>query len=130
MARRLTTDWSAVLASAPLDKKAAVVAGGKGAHWEPKLKPHDHEYARSVDGPLPTKPVAPGEEDLTGRKVGRFTVIGKAAGAQGWVVRCACGAYERRRSKTLTQSDPLGAATMCVVCDKLEYVAGRRRVRQ
>jgi hypothetical protein len=78
--------------------------------------------------PLPMAPfVGPRKDDLTGRKCGRFTVIGcalyRAPGRNNtvrWVVKCHCGRYQLLTSKSVKKNHP---STMCVECQKNVYVA-------
>ena len=116
-----------VAALAPLDAKTARVLGG-GEHWVPKIVCRPN-YVREEEGTLPTRPVPPDLEDLTGRRIGRFVVKGLGLKRPGdgkavWVVRCDCGAYEHRTSRTLKKGDT--GRTMCSHCDYLaELKAGR-----
>lgn len=94
-----------IAASVPVDKAAAAVANGKGVHWEAKINPQ----IAHQDTPLPVKqfPGSP-EFDLTGREIGRLKVIGYAKEQSSrhiWVVRCACGRYEHRRSSAISSLD-------------------------
>lgn len=78
------------------------------------------------DIPLPiTTRCIPSEEDFTGRVIGRLTVIGRSDEPVDerwphtrWVVRCACGWYERRRSRVLRTIPP--EDQMCSSCKLLE----------
>jgi hypothetical protein len=117
---RLTTDWSAIITSSPLNKDAAIARDGHGESFEPagmKLKP---DFKRH-DAPFKMKPYTGCGQDFTGQKIGRLTVIGcadmpsKDHGAR-WVVRCICGYYEIRRSGTLSKPD-YAARAKCSVCD-------------
>lgn len=75
--------------------------------------------------PLPTGPLTAGVKDLTGRAVGRLTVVGLApsngSGAR-WVVQCDCGRYGINRPKFL-QSEVARRRAMCRACDALENPA-------
>jgi len=61
------------------------------------------------------------KHDLTGRKCGRFTVIGCAlykrpnrrVNATRWVVRCSCGRYQMMTSKAVKNDAPY---QMCIEC--------------
>ena len=61
--------------------------------------------------------------DLTGVKVGRFTVIGLSMLLGRWVVRCQCGNYEHRRSKAIT--NPKAPGDRCSECWNLAYLKRR-----
>ena len=121
-----------IITSRPVNRQAAMVTG-RGVHWEPAKIKISPGQVRS-DAPLPTRPWpkrALGQDNLTGRIVGRFTVVGLAADKVGgvggacWVVRCTCGAYEHRRTKAL-RSPKNPARMMCTHCDYMaEMVAVR-----
>lgn len=70
------------------------------------------------DAPPATKPVPWGAPNLIGRTFGRFKVVGyldslKDGGAA-WLVRCACGRYEHRRSRAVL--NPKNKADCCQPC--------------
>ncbi|CAD7023223.1 hypothetical protein REJC140_00134 [Pseudorhizobium endolithicum] len=101
-------DFDAVAPLMPFDKTASQVAGkGEHFHWEP---PENSNY--SAD-PIPFRRpsreelIKPSFVDLTGKKIGRFTVMGVASeipsngNGQRWVVRCQCSAYETRKAKVI-----------------------------
>lgn len=59
------------------------------------------------------------DEDLTGRRQGRFVVMGMARDRKArWVVRCDCGCFEIRTAKALR--NPNNADDKCVKCRKLD----------
>lgn len=59
--------------------------------------------------------------DLTGRTVGRFTVLGIARDFPGqWVVRCICGVYSTRRAKSI--KNPENTQDRCEHCRHLAYL--------
>lgn len=116
----------------PVDKMAALVTSQSPvvmpegptitcAHWEI---------------PPETKPVAPDQEDLTGRRFGQFTVIGYLGKQMHeehvpskwkngkWLVRCSCGAFENRYRRSIL--NPKNDQDMCVVCRKTEYMRNNR----
>ena len=109
----------------PVNKTAALVTS-KGTHYEMKVKSQVPEYI----GPpamLPRNklPIAPSLTDLTGRKKGRFTVVGMAAEGKGkWVVRCVCGTYTIRSSQSVKSVDknPLAHFDACRECMNLAYL--------
>ena len=83
----------------PVDRTAARVAG-KGEHYESKKKITQRHW----DVPPPMRQVSPKDliDNLIGIKFGRLTVLGLYTEASGlWVVRCACGDYETRRTKSI-----------------------------
>lgn len=68
--------------------------------------------------PMKTVKFAAPDHDLTGRKFGRFTVVGFSRDyAKKWVVRCACGDFETRSSKAV--KNPANAEDCCTICRKL-----------
>lgn len=138
--------FDAVLASTPLNGNAGSVTS-RGTSWTPKQEcPPDQmhwtapppmiaftEAKRLYDSAYNTLP------NLTGEKFGRFTVIGvlddyKPKRGLRWVVRCACGDYEARKSKTIRkfQANPRPegegrGGDRCHNCDTLLEI--RRRYR-
>ncbi len=81
--------------------------------------------------PLPTRAYPScerPEDNLTGQKFGRFTVIGRAATSASWVVRCACGRYCYRKAKVLKTVE-LQAASQ-VMCPRCSNVAGGSRANR
>jgi hypothetical protein len=57
------------------------------------------------------------EDNLTGLKIGRFTVVGLSSNSPSWVVRCACGRYCYRRAKALKVKELEAAiSVMCPRC--------------
>lgn len=131
--------WDAVLASSPLNATAATVTS-KGYDYSPPVT-----FSETVwDAPPPMTPVGrmhlanASFVDLTGRRVGRLTVLGiardnhRASGSGGglWVCRCSCGRYVGRRAKSLKAAS---AEAMCNECDytrKLREAASGDRARQ
>lgn len=67
-----------------------------------------------------------GQDNLTGRIIGRMTIVGlsanKSSNSRGacWVARCACGAFEHRRTQTIRKTDP--KQMMCSHCNYLEQL--------
>ncbi len=124
-------NYDKLLAAMPINSTAARVTG-RGVHWAPDV--HFSPGEVHSDTPLPTRPwpaSSLGQDNLTGRIVGRLTVVGLAAEhgdtANGtrWVVRCACGAYEHRRTKYIRNCGAPQEA-MCKICRKTAWImAGR-----
>lgn len=96
-----------ILSSVPLNSTAGRVMS-RGEHWEPEGKiPPGLKHWKS---PPPMKPfdgsiAHTAAIDLTGKKFGRFTVLGLCCegakdGAR-WVLRCVCGDFEARSAKTI-----------------------------
>ena len=121
--------WDKLVGRAPVNKGAEMIFSG-GESYEPKLP----DTLIHSDVPLPIKPIDksilnnPQFVNMTGRKYGRFTVMGLSTlnspgqNAGRWVVRCICGRYELRRTKTIKKAAP---DDMCGECRKVEQL--RRR---
>lgn len=116
-----TVNYATLATSAPINADAAKIRDGGGEHYVSRKKfSGDHWTA-----PQPLRPVPWNCPDLTGKKLGRLTVVGlldgsrHAKGAR-WLVRCTCGDYESRRSKALT--NPKNAGDRCDVCRHKVYL--------
>lgn len=71
--------------------------------------------------PLPTRLIPPGVTDLRQREFGWFTVLGLAADGGGWVVRCRCGMYTKRRQRAIL--NPTNAQVdRCERCRQTAYL--------
>lgn len=98
-------DMDSVAPLLPANRTAAQVAG-KGEHFA-HAAPEWHVHSSNpLPVRLPTKLETqdPNFVDLRGAKLGRLTVVGIFEGAKthngrSWVVRCACGSYEIRKTK-------------------------------
>lgn len=121
-----TMNFDAIATAAPLNREASTVRDGSGDQWDfSPVEQIDHWKAP----PLPTHPRPDALPDLTGKKLGRLTVVrfhgyreGKNAPAV-WLVRCPCGDYETRRHKTVVRAaDP---DDCCVICKKAEALRKR-----
>lgn len=111
----------------PVNRQAAAVIGSGNQYKEPEYKAALHSA-----GPLPTRswPVTSrSEDDLTGKRYGRFTVIGLYTETQSWVVRCDCGIYTTRKSKAL-KSALGGPNMMCARCDRRERIKNNEGLRK
>lgn len=102
----------------PIDKMAAIVVSRN----KDDQRYFKRQHKISSTSKLPTK-MWHGliEYDLTGRKFGRFTVVGPLATMKKyldgcrWVVKCTCGRYEVRRTKTIKKG---GQLNMCSECGR------------
>ena len=108
---------------APVNKQAGMLFA-KGEHYEPTLGNYNFIYKDippMKEIPAHTLP-DPGFINLTGRKIGRLTVIGMSIKPSRWVCRCLCGNYIIRQSKTLRkpESELHGSGLMCDECSHLE----------
>lgn len=121
-----TSDFYAVAPLSPVNSTAGRVTS-KGEHWRPRVG-----RAVIAHAPLPVMPITnqmrmSGDfADLTGRRVGRLTVIGyggksgKNAGGARWVCRCDCGTYTYRYKKTI--ATPSGAFIGCAECERMNRI--------
>ncbi len=107
----------------PVDRVAArVVSRGESYEFRPSAG------AVNSDLPLPVRKPTVGEIatstflDLSGRKLGRLTVIGLSATTPArWVCRCICGIYALRTSKAIK------AAASDACCDQCHLLAVAKR---
>ena len=110
------------LTRAPVDRQTARAMSG-GEHWEADTS----AVKRRWDVCPALKSPAPGQPDHTGKRHGRFRVMGVLdapqrgrKGGAAWVVRCDCGAFETRRNKCLATPPPEDgdhlSAIMCSAC--------------
>ena len=75
------------------------------------------------DTPHPLKNLPSKTENLTGKRVGRFTVLGMSRDLKKrWVVRCDCGTYSMRRRKAIL--NPANNMDRCGEC--LEIIQIKR----
>lgn len=115
--------------SNPVDKIAAMVVS-KVNHSVVRFNPGHQVYSMT---PLPIRQF-PGfkQHDLTGRKSGRYTVIGCAIFVPKnhltstnnirWVVKCSCGRYGHLTTKGVKNNSP---NTMCSECSKTNHLRFR-----
>jgi len=99
-------DFDVIAPLMPFDKTAGrVAARGEHFEWQPASN------VLHTSAPIPTRRPNDVElknrqfVDLSGQKVGRFTVMGISevvtCNGQNWTVRCVCGSYETRKTKTV-----------------------------
>ena len=100
----------------PVNKAAGKVLGG-GINYTPNKKIAQRHWSSP-----PSMRQSPREvENLTGRTFGRFTVIGWFAECKGlWVVRCACGDYETRKTRSVR--NPQNNKDACENCRHLMFL--------
>lgn len=123
--------WAGGLAA---QNRVAANVVKRGTHFTPKLKDAPG-FVHAKERP-PTVPyLGPRHTDLTGIRFGHFTVIGvyqrqkeraggkrrnaKTKGAS-WLVRCACGAYETRKAKSI--KNPNNSHDRCRECRAVAYI--------
>jgi len=107
----------------PVDKKAATVISNSSEERASVFYGSSSNLPWSH--PIPTVPVIDGMEDLSGKRVGSLTVIGridpsimrsKRYGSY-WLVRCDCGNYHKRLSRAI--KNPKNKNDMCYECNRL-----------
>ena len=110
----------------PINRQAAIVTG-KGASFDPqkKIQTKDSDTPIPFRWPNPIEIINQYFIDLTGRKFGRFTVLGVYAEARTkiglrWVVRCVCGTYSVRAGKAIKNKN--NAHDRCEQCRYLAYM--------
>ena len=106
---------------AAINKNTAMAVSG-GHHFlsQKKIQTAD------TDVPIKTRKMRRSERlagriDLRGIKFGRFTVIGiSAMNNKNWVVRCQCGVYSERKSRSVL--NPKNQSDMCELCRENEHL--------
>lgn len=124
-----TTNFDAIAASAPLNRQASVVRDGSGDLYDPAL-PDGTEHWKAP--PLPEAVMPPDTVDLSGRKVGRCTVVRyhrphptqKSVGAQ-WLIRCVCGDYELMSGRAIKASK--ASNHVCRSCNAFVHALHQRQ---
>jgi hypothetical protein len=108
-------------ARVPVDRVAARVVMFKGETFTPdkKIVTNDSETPIAIRKTLYRSD--PNFEDLTGRRFGRFVVIGLARDLKGkWVVRCVCSRYSTRCKKAILNKE--NAQDRCEHCRHLAFL--------
>jgi hypothetical protein len=109
----------------PIDKKAALVTSDqKKMHYWANIKLNQQIFEFR---PPTRKFCGPKKHDLTGKRQGRLYIEGifigqpkkqnRTKGGSIWVVRCDCGKYEFRRTRSL--KNPNNAKDCCQYCRKI-----------
>jgi len=114
----------------PINRLAASVIG-PGIRYEETFVPKNEIVSME---PLPIRPYpqfSNPDDNIAGRKFGRFTAIGLSTTTNSWVVKCACGRYCYRKAKVLKKTELEGKMTvMCPHCanvDSRKNGEGKRR---
>lgn len=117
-------------ARVPVDRVAARVTG-PGERYTPDKK----VLTRDSDLPIATREATTAERgtatfaDLTGRRFGRFIVIGLARDfRRQWVVRCSCGRYSTRTARAV--KNPENKEDKCEFCRHLAFLKREDRYRR
>jgi hypothetical protein len=122
--------WDAILASSPLNATAGAVTG-KGVHFEPTEMTEETTW----DAPPPLIAIPkerrelPTFVDLTGKRIGRLTVLGMVETGR-WACRCVCGRYIARKGRGILKQ---GDEAMCNACNyttHLRFNASGNRARE
>jgi hypothetical protein len=122
-----------ILHQIPRDIVAKRVVFDEGDHYDPKVKSNTYLYSTE---PLPIKKLTdlpshvrfdPNFKDYTGFKFGYFTVVGLFAldKFDKWVLRCACGCYEIRRTSVLKKNPQAVDQNRCQSCIDLERLRNK-----
>ena len=107
----------------PVNRTAARVIS-TGVHYTPSTK----GCRNDSENPIHTRPASMRDRaqkeftDLTGRRIGRLTVIGiaKTTAKLQWVVRCDCGTYSIRNAKAIKNKQ--NTQDRCDHCRHLAYL--------
>lgn len=119
-----------ILTRKAVNRTAAIVTG-KGTHYVPnkKIQTHDNPLPIAIRKLQPPECDQPNFIDLTGQRVGRFTVLGLALDhKRQWVVRCDCGTYSLRRAKAIKNPD--NTQDRCEHCRHLAFLQRNERWRR
>lgn len=117
----------------PRDIVAKRVVYDEGDHYTPTVKSNAHCYSTTPlkvrkNETIPSKVKSdPNFKDFTGYKVGNFTVQGLFYyhAYDKWVLRCCCGNYEIRTTKTLKKISDRIDQNRCQSCVDLERIRHR-----
>ena len=103
-------------ARVPINKQAAIVVS-EVAEYKPKkiIQNADSDF------PIATRKLEKNIKDLAGTRFGKFIVIVLAKHVpKRWVVKCACGVYTLRTSKSI--NNPQNNRDQCELCRHLEHL--------
>lgn len=115
-----TVDYDRLGASAPINRQAAVMRDGGGvAPGMPEFADHWDAPPKQERMPSADTPRLEGRVFGEGMRVVRYH--GRRADSARWLVRCACGAYELRRTRSIVTAL---ADQVCQAC------TWSRRLRQ
>ena len=115
-------DISKIATLSPVNKTAGVVTGKGEPRHERVFNPVSYRSTSPSMRVIPFTGLR--EHDFTGRRVGRFRVVGYCGRTKQrhnkrgrWLVKCDCGAYELRTAHALNNPD---ATQMCAGCEYTE----------
>ena len=131
------TDFDRLIGSGPANATAARVTA-RGESWEPATPLPSGMMHWKAPPPMKrfvANPAAAENVDLTGKKFGRFVVVGFLADDGGknrggrWVCRCVCGDYEARSTKAIrlleTRPDEGTSGFQCWFCTQWMVIQQR-----
>lgn len=118
-------DMSRLATLAPVNRTAGMVVGPGDPRHECTFNPIVY---RSDSPSMRIVPfTGPADMDLSGVKIGRWRVVGYLGKAKQWshktgrwLVKCDCGAYELRTSKSLRNPDAVQMCQGCAYTEKIK----------
>ena len=114
----------------PIDRiSARAISAGVAYKPQKTIRNLDTDLPIKTREPTQTERRSNGFVDLSGQRVGRFTVIGMASQINAmWVVRCDCGRYATRTSKAI--KNPNNSSDCCEHCRHLFFLKRDERFRR
>ncbi|MHB9879117.1 hypothetical protein ACSMXM_05585 [Pacificimonas sp. ICDLI1SI03] len=121
--------------SSPINRTAGVVTSASSVNFKQEVKCECRDHWKA---PPKTKALPKSESfvDLTGKKVGRFTVVGflgkktPNAAYSRWLVRCTCGDYEALSSRAIKRGvNPDECCELCNQIKQMGFHGSSRTVR-
>jgi hypothetical protein len=109
-------------ARVPINRIAArAISAGVAYKPQKTIRNLDTDLPIKTREPTQTERRSNGFVDLSGQRVGRFTVIGMASQINAmWVVRCDCGRYTTRTAKAI--KNPQNTNDRCEHCRHLAFL--------
>lgn len=125
-----TADLERVFTSRPINATAARVVS-KGTHWNPVSYRNEREWSTppSMKQITASMRIDPNFTNLTGTPLGNLVCVGissepesKAKGGSKWVMRCTCGNYVIRSTRSIKkQGDPDDCCPTCQALRAIRY---------
>ena len=116
--------WDRLAVSKPINTTAGVVASQ--SRGQQPVGPAEAPHHWSSDVPITTIAVRGNQENLAGISFGRFVVVGylgRIGGEGKWLVRCACGTFERRSARAIR--NPANNFDRCRTCAHTDHLRHR-----
>lgn len=106
----------------PIDRIAArAISAGVAYSPQKSIRNLDTDLPIKTRESTQTERRSNGFVDLSGRRVGRFTVLGMASQINAmWVLRCDCGRYTTRTAKAI--KNPQNTNDRCEHCRHLAFL--------